>query len=64
MGERLQQIIYDVCNENRCCIIAMKIMPDHVHLFINAKPIDDRATIIRKIKGRASIDCAILDFRF
>ena len=52
--ERLQQIICDVCNENRWRIIAMEIMPDHVHLLINAKPIDDSATIIRKIKGRAS----------
>ncbi|MEG4805536.1 IS200/IS605 family transposase [Microcoleus sp. ARI1-B5] len=54
IAERLQQIICDVCNENRWRIIAMEIMPDHVHLFINAKPIDDPATIIRKIKGRAS----------
>ena len=54
IAERLQQIVCDVCNENRWRIIAMEIMPDHVHLFINAKPIDDPATIIRKIKGRAS----------
>ena len=54
IAERLQQIVCDVCNENRWRIIAMEIMPDRVHLFINAKPIDDPATIIRKIKGRAS----------
>lgn len=54
IAERLQQIICDVCNENRWRIIAMEIMPDHVHLLINAKPIDDPAAIIRKIKGRAS----------
>jgi putative transposase len=51
---RLQEIICDVCNENRIKIIALEIMPDHVHLFLNAKPTDDPATIIRKIKGRAS----------
>ena len=54
IAERLQEIICDVCNENRWRIIAMEIMPDHVHLLINAKPVDDPATIIRKIKGRAS----------
>jgi putative transposase len=53
IAERLQEIICDVCNENRWRIIAMEIMPDHVHLLINAKPVDDPATIIRKIKGRA-----------
>lgn len=51
---RLQEIICDVCNENRIRIIALEIMPDRVHLFVNAKPTDDPANIIRKIKGRAS----------
>ena len=51
---RLQEIIGEVCNENRIKIIALEIMPDHVHLFVNTKPTDDPATFIRKIKGRAS----------
>lgn len=54
IAERLQEIICEICHENRWRIIAMEIMPDHVHLFINAKPTDDPATAIRKIKGRAS----------
>lgn len=54
IAERLQQIICDVCNENRWRIIAMEIMPDHVHLFINAKPTDNPSQIMNKIKGRAS----------
>jgi putative transposase len=51
---RLQEIICDVCNENRIRIIALEIMPDHVHLFVNAKPVDDPSSIMKKIKGRAS----------
>ncbi len=54
IAERLQQIICEVCHENRWKIIAMEIMPDHVHLFVNAKPCDDPSKIIRLIKGRAS----------
>ncbi len=54
IAERLQQIICEVCIENRWRIIAMEIMPDHVHLFLNAKPTDDPSTIIKRIKGRAS----------
>jgi len=54
IAERLQQIICDVCNENRWRIIALEILPDHVHLFINAKPIDDPSTMIKRIKARAS----------
>jgi putative transposase len=36
--------------ENRWKIIAMEIMPDHVHLFLNVKPTDDPSSIMRKIK--------------
>lgn len=54
IARRLEEIIYDVVNENRWVIIALEIMPDHVHLFINVKPTDAPADIMRKIKGRAS----------
>ena len=54
MHQRLQQIICELVIENRWKIIAMEIMPDHVHLFLNVKPTDDPSSIMRKIKGRAS----------
>jgi putative transposase len=54
VAERLEQIIYDVCNENRWKIMALEIMPDHVDLFINAKPTDNPSLIMNRIKGRAS----------
>jgi putative transposase len=54
VAEKLQEIIGEVCNENRWRIVALEIMPDHVHLFLNAKPTDAPSTIIQRIKGRAS----------
>jgi Transposase and inactivated derivatives len=54
IAQRLQELICEVCNENRWKIIAMEIMSDHVHLFLNVRPIDYPASVIRKIKGRAS----------
>ena len=54
IAERLQQIICELVVENRWKIIAMEIMPNHVHLFLNVKPTDDPSSIMRKIKGRAS----------
>ena len=54
IAERLQQIICELVVDNRWKIIAMEIMPDHVHLFLNVKPTDDPSSIMRKIKGRAS----------
>lgn len=54
VAERLQQIICELVIENRWKIIAMEVMPDHVHLFLNVKPTDDPSSIMRKIKSRAS----------
>jgi putative transposase len=54
IAEKLQPVICEVCNENRWRIVAMEIMPDHVHLFLNVKPTDAPATIMQRIKGRAS----------
>ncbi len=54
VAERLQQIICELVLENRWKIIAMEVMPDHVHLFLNVKPTDDPSSIMRQIKGRAS----------
>jgi putative transposase len=54
IAQRLQELICEVCNENRWKIIAMEIRSDHVHLFLNVRPTDDPASVIRKIKGRAS----------
>jgi len=52
--ERLKQIIEEVCNENDWEILALEIMPDHVHLFLSAPPYFSPHTILRKIKGRSA----------
>ena len=54
VARRLTDIIYEVCNENRWEILAIEVMPDHVHLFLSLKTSDSPASTIRKIKGRAS----------
>lgn len=51
---RLREIIWGVCNENDWKIIALEIMPDHVHLFVNVNPDDPAHKVIRAIKGRSS----------
>lgn len=54
IARRLTDLIYEVANENRWRILALEVMPDHVHLFLNCKPSDSPSTIMRLIKGRAS----------
>jgi hypothetical protein len=35
MDKRLKQIISEVCQERQAIIIAMEVMPDHVHLLVD-----------------------------
>lgn len=37
VADRLLEIICDVCNENRWKIIALEIMPDHLHMFLKSR---------------------------
>lgn len=54
VAERLQELICEICNENRWQIIVLEIMPDHVHMCLNVKVTDCPSDIIRKIKAKAS----------
>jgi putative transposase len=54
IAERLQEIIFDLVTEHRWKLIALEIMPDHVHLLLNLKPTDSASMVMNKVKGRAS----------
>lgn len=51
---RLQSIIFDLVTEHGWKLIALEVMPDHVHMFINAPTHESAAEIARWVKGRAS----------
>ncbi|NES76091.1 MULTISPECIES: IS200/IS605 family transposase [unclassified Okeania] len=52
--QRLQQIIFELCTEHDWRLIALEIMPDHVHLFLEVDPTFAASVIIKRVKGRAS----------
>ncbi len=52
--KRLRQIIWEVCQENDWIIIALEIMPNHVHLLVNVLPTIPPHKIVKAIKGRSS----------
>lgn len=52
--ERLNSIIYEVAKEKGIDILALEIMPDHIHLFISAYPQLTIHKFIKSIKGRSS----------
>jgi len=52
--ERLKSIIESVAKENDLKILALEIMPDHVHLFISGYPTVPVHKFIKLFKGRSS----------
>jgi putative transposase len=54
IDERLKEIISSVAEETHSEILAMQIMPDHVHLLCQVDPQFGIATFVRLVKGRSS----------
>lgn len=52
--KRLRAIIWEVCQEKDWKIIALEIMPDHIHLFVNVPPQVAPHQVAKAIKGRSS----------
>jgi putative transposase len=54
VAKRLQEIIFELVAEHGWKMIALEIMPDHVHFFINAPTNESATDIARWVNGRAS----------
>ncbi|WP_093231285.1 IS200/IS605 family transposase [Thermoflavimicrobium dichotomicum] len=52
--ERLKEIVEQICKENQWNIMAMEVMPDHCHLFLNCLPTDSPSDMMAKLKGVTS----------
>lgn len=48
---RLKQLIHKKAKDINCKVIALEVMPDHVHLFIQGNPLISPNSIIGQIKG-------------
>lgn len=51
---RGQAIIFDLVKEHGWNLIALEIMPDHIHMFINTPTHESAAQIAKWVKGRMS----------
>ncbi len=54
VGKRLEEIIYQKAKDIECDVLALEIMPDHVHLFISCPPTLAPHQIMFRIKGASS----------
>lgn len=51
---RLEEIIKQISIENNFEVLALEIMPDHVHLFISCSPTFSPHKIVKMFKGKSS----------
>jgi putative transposase len=49
--ERFKERVTEICEENEWVIVAMEVMPDHCHLFLNCLPTHSPSDIMAKVKG-------------
>lgn len=54
VDQRLKEIVQAVCDEKNVTLVAIEVMPDHVHLFIEFDPRLLLHKIIKDIKGRSA----------
>ncbi|WP_169818262.1 IS200/IS605 family transposase [Shimazuella kribbensis] len=52
--ERFKQLVAGICQENDWIIVAMEVMPDHCHLFLNCLPTDSPSDVMARVKGVTS----------
>ncbi len=52
--ERLRELIGQKCDEHGWSIVALEVMPDHVHLFVRADPTASPSYIANQFKGSSS----------
>ena len=54
IAKRLEEICNQVAKEKNVDILALEIMPDHLHLFISCQPQMTIHKIVKAFKGRSS----------
>ena len=54
VDDRLKELIAETAEEHGMTVHTMEVMPDHVHLFVEADPTLSVAEIVNRFKGRSS----------
>lgn len=54
VAERLRELVKQKCDEHGWSIVALEVMPDHVHLFVRADPEASPSYLANQFKGMTS----------
>ena len=49
--QRLKVLIHEACQDSDLIVVALEVMPDHVHAFLNCPPTIPPSQVMHKIKG-------------
>lgn len=52
--DRLKQIIWETAAELDCDVLALEVMPDHIHVFLSATPQWAPNQLVGRIKGKSA----------
>lgn len=52
--KRLEEIIHEVASDIEAQVLALKVMPDHVHVFVSALPQMAPNQVVSRFKGASS----------
>lgn len=52
--ERLKQLVREAVEENGAWLVALEVMPDHVHLLVEVDPQFGVHKLVKAVKGRTS----------
>jgi putative transposase len=52
--DRLVQIIWETAPDLECDVLALEVMPDHVHVFLSATPQWAPNQLVGRIKGKSA----------
>jgi putative transposase len=54
VDDRIKELLVETAEEHGMTVHSMEVMPDHVHLFVEADPTLSVAEIVNRFKGRSS----------
>jgi putative transposase len=54
--ESLKRILAEICTKYEYEILELEVMPDHLHIFVSAKPTIAPTDIVRTLKSISSIE--------
>lgn len=54
VADRCRELIAEKCAGHEWRIVALEVMPDHVHLFVKARPKDSPSFVANQLKGFTS----------